>query len=191
MLSNRVMSSFVVQNRNDFYSLRQATMRPKMTLRQSKLVVSQVLVTYCEPGLRQPNQKGRTGRSVCHLSYLLTKPAHRLPWEIPFYLLYGRDPRLPTEAVLCPPSNSLLPVEADDYTSWSSQGECLRPGVWQRMTSRRFSCSRSNSMMSGLVLQYLKKKDALSLVQLDRNPRTPDGADSATDGVDKPTEALD
>ena len=44
------MSSFVVQNRNDFYSLRQAAMRPKMTLRQSKSVVSQVLATYCEPG---------------------------------------------------------------------------------------------------------------------------------------------
>ena len=36
-VENRIMSSFVVQNKNNFYSPRQAI---KMTLRQSKLVVA-------------------------------------------------------------------------------------------------------------------------------------------------------
>ena len=37
--------------------------------------------------------------------------------ESPFYLLYGRDPQLPTETILCPPAPR-EPVVLDDYKSF-------------------------------------------------------------------------
>lgn len=40
--------------------------------------------------------------------------------ELPFHLLYGRDPQLPTEAVLCPLTSQDF-VELDDYKTTMTQ----------------------------------------------------------------------
>ena len=54
--------------------------------------------------------------------------------ESPFYLLYGRDSKLPIEAVLCPPPSFALQVDADDYVTeitkrmsqaWSLAGDAI------------------------------------------------------------------
>ncbi len=52
-----------------------------------------------------------------HLPYLLfayRSSVQESTRESPFYLLYGRDPRLPTETVLCAPAG-LYPTDIGDY----------------------------------------------------------------------------
>ena len=49
-----------------------------------------------------------------HLPFPLFAATHDSTRESPFYLLYGRDPRIPSESVLSQPV-SLYLVDVDDY----------------------------------------------------------------------------
>ena len=54
----------------------------------------------------------------CHFPYLLFAyrvSVHESTKESPFYLLYGRDPRLPSEAILNQPSSPYI-VDSSDYS---------------------------------------------------------------------------
>ena len=61
--------------------------------------------------------------------------------ESPSYLLYGKDPKLPTEAVICPPPSSALQRDADDDVTeitkrmsqaWSLAGDVIKKAQVQQ-----------------------------------------------------------
>ena len=72
--------------------------------------------------------------------------------ESPFHLLYGRDPQLPTEAVLCPPTSRDV-IELDDYKTTMAQ---MMQEAW------------------GLAQQNLKKAQKKQKLYHDKKSNRPD-----------------
>ena len=105
----------------------------------------------------------RTGTAVCHWSYLPIAAAHRpLPESPRFTSFYGRDLRLPTEPILCPPPSVVLQNDADYVTEIKENVTGL--GFWQETPSRRPRCSRSISMMLMPVqLRWWKVNERVSV----------------------------
>ena len=77
--------------------------------------------------------------------------------ESPFYLLYGRDPRLPTEAVLCSPPSLALQSDADDYVAeitkrispaWGLAGDTIKKAQVQQKQQHDV-CARSATFVEG------------------------------------------
>ena len=84
--------------------------------------------------------------------------------ESPFYLLYGRDPKLPTEAVLCPPPSSALQVDADDYVTeitkrmsqaWSLAGDAIKKAQVQQKQHHDARARSATFVESERVFVYM------------------------------------
>lgn len=112
----------------------------------------------------------RIGTSACHSYCFRTVQALRpATGESLFYLLYMRDPRLPTEAILCPPPSSPFLMDSDDYimelTRRMSQARKLAGDAIKRPKS-----NKSSSMIFWSVPQPLKKNSYSRGGELFGNP---------------------
>ena len=100
----------------------------------------------------------RTGTAVCHLSHLPMAAPHRpLPGSPGLTSFYERDPRLPTEAVLCLPPSITLQSDADDYIAkimkrmsqvWGLAGDAIKKAQVQQKWQHD-ACAHSAMFVEG------------------------------------------